>query len=323
MDNFSAYPATTALHKPSTIQYYQALSNRVHEYIETNIHTDISLQRLADHVFVSYYHLSDIFEQTKQETIGGYIKRYRLEKAASLLTYTDLSLAGIAEKTGYSGKQALSKAFSQQFNHSPGFFRKRPVFIKDSPNALLDGIHSEQAYLDILKKDFAFNYRIETLHDHYTICRSLRMVPALYKSSFCYDAYLDKVIADFGKQWSGRFVIKPFDSLNFSPAGRFNMHHGLLVTGKVVNRLSPTDLQQYMVSPVKEGEYLVFDIPAGPMDEHIKNYTTLFRENIIGYKKLFRPEDFFIFLVLSNDEGKLGEFYLYLKPSLHTAHQHM
>ena len=314
MDNFS--PAiTTTLHKPSTIQYYQAISNRVHEYVEANMHTDISLQRLADHVFVSYYHLSDIFEQTEQETIGGYIKRYRLEKAASLLTYTDLSLAEIAEKTGYSGKQALSKAFSQQFNHSPGFFRKRPVFMKASPNAILDGIHSEQAYLDILKKDFSFQYKIETLHNHYTICRSLRMVPAFYKSSFCYDAYLNKVMTDFTSKWSGQLVIKPFDSLNFTPAGKFNMHHGMFVTGEVIDRLSPTDLQQYLVSPVKEGEYLVFDIPAGPMNEHIKNYTTLFRENIIGYRKLFRPEDFYIFLLLSADESKLGEFYMYLKPA--------
>lgn len=315
MDNFSDIIGTTILHKSSTIQYYQAISNRVHEYVETNIHTDISLQCLADHVFVSYYHLSDLFEQTEQETLGGYIKRYRLEKAASLLSYTDLSLAEIADKTGYSGKHALSKAFSQQFDHSPGRFRKRPLFIKDSPNAILDGIHSEQDYLTLLKKDFSFNYRIETLPDHYTICRSLRMVPAFYKGGFCYNTYLDTVMNGFDKKWNGRFVIKPFDSLNFSPADRFNMHHGLFVTGEVIDHLSSVDLQQYIISPVKKGKYLVFDIPAGPIDENIKNYTTLFRENIIGYRKLFRPEDFFIFLLLSDDARKLGEFYMYLESS--------
>jgi AraC-like DNA-binding protein len=210
------------LHKTSAIQYYQAISNRVHEYLEANVHTDISLQRLADHVFVSYYHLSDIFEQTKQESIGNFIKRYRLEKAASLLCYTDLSLAEIAEKTGYSGKHALSKAYSQRFNHSPGNFRKRPVFMKDSPNAILDGIYTEQDYLVILKMNFSFNYRIEIMHNRYTICKSLRMVPALYKNGFSYDAYLKEVMSVFYKV-GGNIVIKPFDSLNFSPAGRFNI----------------------------------------------------------------------------------------------------
>ncbi len=314
MDNFWDNTATTALHKPSTIQYYQAIANRIHEYVETNIHTDISLQSLADHVFVSYYHLSDLFEQTQQETIGAYIKRYRLEKAASLLSYTGLPLADIADKTGYSGKHSLSKAFSQQFNHSPGHFRKRPLFIKDSPNAIMDGIHTEQDYFSLLKKDFSFNYRIEALHNHYTICRSLRMVPASYTDGFCYNTYLDTVMNGFDRKWNGRSVIKPFDSLNFTPAGRFNMHHGLFVTGDSIDSISSTDLQQYIISPVKNGRYLVFDIPAGPMDENIKNYTTLFRENIIGYKKLFRLEDFFIFLLLSDEESKLGEFYIYLEP---------
>ncbi len=127
MDNFSVKDKA-ALLKPSTIQYYRAISNRVHEYVEANIHTDISLQRLADHVFVSYYHFTDIFEKAEQQNIGSFIKRYRIEKAATLLSYTDLSLALIAEKTGYSTKQALSKAFSQRFNQSPGSFRKKPVF---------------------------------------------------------------------------------------------------------------------------------------------------------------------------------------------------
>lgn len=300
------------MYKTSTIQYYQAISNRVHEFMEANVHTDISLQRLADHVFVSYYHLSDIFEQTKQESIGSFIKRYRLEKAASLLCYTDLSLAAIAEKTGYSGKHALSKAFSQRFNYSPGNFRKRPVFIKDSPNAILDGIHTEQDYFDILKKNFSFNYRIEILHNHYTICTSLQMVPAFYKKGFSYDAYLKEVMS-FPDKLGGSLVIKPFDSLNFSRANTFNMHHGILVTAEAIHHLSPAHLQKYIVSPIKEGAYLVFDIPVGT-DDNIKNYTTLFRENIIGYKKLFRPEDFFIFLLLSDDKTKLGEFYIYLKP---------
>lgn len=300
--------------KSSTIQHYQAITNRVHEYLEAYIHTDISLQRLADHVYVSYYHLSDIFEKREQQSIGSYIKRYRIEKAANLLSYTDLSLSIIAEKTGYSGKHALSKAFSQRFNQSPGSFRKKPVFIKDSPNTIMDGIRSEDEYYALLKKDIPFNYRIETLHNLFTVCSSLRMVPAYYNSRFSYEAYLEDVKNGFDIKWGEQFVIKPFDSLNFSPAALFSMHHGILVTGDEMNLFSPTP-SGYMISPVKEGEYLVFDIPPGPVDDNIKNYTTYFRENIIGYKKLFRPLDFFSFLLLRNDETKLGEFYIYLKPS--------
>ncbi|THU37052.1 helix-turn-helix transcriptional regulator [Niastella caeni] len=303
------------MYKASTIQYYQAIANRVHEYVEANIHTDISLQRLADHVFVSYYHFTDIFEQTEQESIGSYIKRYRLEKAASLLWYTDLSLAEIADKTGYSGKHAFSKAFSGRFNQSPGRFRKGPVFIKDSPNAIMDGIHSAQDYLALLKKDFTFNYRIEIINNQYSVCRSLRMVSALSESRFSYNTYLKRVMNDFDNKGNSRFIVKPFDSLNFSAAGRFAMHHGILMTGEEIKHLPPDCHEQYIISPIKEGAYLVFDIPGDPTGDNISDYTTLFRENIIGYKKLFRPEDFFIFLLLSNEKEKPGEFYIYLKPA--------
>ncbi len=313
MDNFSVKDQTVLL-KPSTIQYYQAITNRVHEYVEANIHTDISLQQLADHVFISYHHFTEIFEKTEQQSIGSYIKRYRIEKAATLLSYTDLSLAIIAEKTGYSGRHALSKAFSQRFNQSPGSFRKKPVFLKNSPNAIMDGICSEQEYYVLLKKDIPFNYRIETVHNLFTICSPLRMVPALYSGRFSYETYLREVKNGFEIQWSDRLVIKPFDSLNFSAAELFSMHHGILVTGEEIDLFSAAR-PGYITSPVKEGEYLVFDIPAGPVDENIKNYTTYFRENIIGYKKLFRPADFFSFLLLRNDESKLGEFFMYLQPA--------
>lgn len=103
--------------------------------------------------------------------------------------------------------------------------------------------------------------------------------------------------------------------LNFCPASRFNMHHGKLINGTVYAQLSPSVRTACLVSPVKNGQYLVFTIPPGQANEQIKNYTTLFRENLIGNKRIFRPEDFFIFLLLSEDESQIGEFYMYLSGS--------
>ena len=278
---------------------------------------DVSLRRLADHSFVSYHHLTDIFEQVENESIGGYIRRYRLEKAASLLLYTDHSLAIVAEKTGYTGSPSLSKAFAQHFHCSPGTFRRKPRFLPHSPNAILDGIGSAAAYETILTKEFSFQYRIETIKDHYTVCKPLKMVPAFAQKHFLYDAYLQTVHDDLDTDLEGRFIIRPFDSLNFAPASKFTMHHGKLITAQAHVRLSQDLYTRYVVTPVKEGQYLVFDIPPGPVNEHITNYTTLFRENLIGYKKLFHPEDFYIFLLLSEEPDKIGEFYMYYSPLPH------
>lgn len=302
------------MHKSATIAYYRAVANRVQQYVATHMQEDVSLQRVADHACVSYHHLAAIYEQTEQESIGGYIKRVRLEKAASLLWYTSLSLPVIAEKTGYAGSPSLSKAFDQQFHCSPGTFRKRPRFLKQSPNALLDGIHSAEAYQVILERDFDFEYRIEALHDYYTVCQSLQMVQVYSNQHFQYEDYLDIVFNAMDPHLNGSSVIKPFDSLNFSPADKFSMHHGKLITGETLAQLPPPIPEDYIVSPIMNGRYLVFDIPAGPVNEQISNYTTLFRENLVGYKKIFHPEDFFIFLLLNENEHRNGEFYLYLSP---------
>ncbi|HEX6432194.1 MAG TPA: AraC family transcriptional regulator [Niastella sp.] len=300
------------MNRPSTIWYYQSIVYRVQEYMEAHLHEDISLQRMSDHTCVSYHHLADIFAQTENESLGGYIKRYRLEKAASLLWYTDLSLTSIAEKTGYTSSPSLSKAFAQHFHSSPGAFRRKLRFLKHSPNAILDGIQTEESYQAILNKEFDFQYRIEKLNNYYTVCQPLKMVPAYSQQPFQYDTYLETVYIDMDHKLPGRRVIKPFDSLNFCPANRFTMHHGKLINGTVYAQLSAAVRKTYLVSPVKNGQYLIFTIPPGQADEQIKNYTTLFRENLIGNKKIFRPEDFFIFLVLSEDESKTGEFYMYL-----------
>jgi hypothetical protein len=138
------------------------------------------------------------------------------------------------------------------------------------------------------------------------------MVPAYFQQQFQYDAYLKTVFRDMDHTLPGRKVIKPFDSLNFSPSDRFTMHHGKLIDGTAYAQLSAVVRKAHLVSPVKNGQYLVFTIPPGQADEQIKNYTTLFRENLIGNKKIFRPDNFFIFLVLSENKNNVGEFYMYL-----------
>ena len=83
------------MNRISTKWHYQFIIYRVQEYMEAHLHEDISLQRMSDHTCVSYHHLADIFAQTENESLGGYIKRYRLEKAASLLWFLLLACNAI------------------------------------------------------------------------------------------------------------------------------------------------------------------------------------------------------------------------------------
>lgn len=64
------------------------------------------------------------FKAVYQETIGTYIKSYRLYSAARLLSTSSLSLREIALQTGYSCTANLCTAFKQRFGQSPMAYRK-------------------------------------------------------------------------------------------------------------------------------------------------------------------------------------------------------
>ena len=64
---------------------YVSRINRVIDYIETNIDRDLSLERLANVSNFSRFHFHRIFKSMVGETLNGFIRRVRVEKAAALL----------------------------------------------------------------------------------------------------------------------------------------------------------------------------------------------------------------------------------------------
>lgn len=301
------------MQKPATQLYYRSVAFRLLEYIDAHLQYDITPDRLSDHVYVSKDHLAVIFGQMQQESIGKYIKRTRLERAAALMTFTRRSVSQVAELVGYSGKHAMSKSFQQYFGNSPGRYRKRLNYLKDSPNVIMDGIRSEEEYIGLINEHFDFSYHIEELHDHYTLCRPLRMVPALLQRNFLYDNYVQEVEHEFaGTGTDARFVVRPYDSVNFTAVADFNMHHGLLFHKDKLGQLPEAMRQENLLCAVNSGKYLVLDIPAGEADAQIKKYTTLFRENLIGRQRVFDIDHFCTFLLPGNNEDSAGQFYIFL-----------
>ncbi|MGN6420423.1 MAG: helix-turn-helix domain-containing protein [Pseudobacter sp.] len=302
------------MHKNATRSYYQAVALRLLEFIDAHLQDDITADLLAEHVYVSKDHLAVIFAQVQEEPIGKYIRRARLERAAALVTYSCRPLSQVAELVGYSGKHALSKSFRQHFGNSPGRYRKRLGYWKHSPNVILDGIASEEEYLSLIDEHFEFSHRFEELYDHYTLCRPLRMVTALASNGFSYEFYQQQTEQEFlSLQAGGRFVVRPFDSINFCPAAYFNMHHGLLLHKSMVDALPVEIRQQYFLSAIRNGKYLVLDIPGGDAEAQVKRYTTLFRENLIGRQRLFDLDDFCTFLLPGNNPASAGQFYIFLR----------
>ena len=105
--------------RTSTKEEYLKRVNEVIEYINNHLGEDIDLNRLAEMSHLSLYHFHRVMSAFLGEPLGAFIVRTRIETAARLLRYTDLSISDIAYRIGYGAPSSLSKAFRQFYSISP------------------------------------------------------------------------------------------------------------------------------------------------------------------------------------------------------------
>ena len=109
--------------KNITYNDYIQRINKVVAYINNHLDETLDLKTLANEAALSDFHFHRIFKALKNEAIGGYITRLRLEATARLLRYTSLTIEEIAFNIGYETPASLSKAFKKQYGISPTEYR--------------------------------------------------------------------------------------------------------------------------------------------------------------------------------------------------------
>lgn len=93
-------------------------------HIQSNLDKKPNLEELAQIAFFSPFHFHRIFKAFTGESIFKYIRRLKLERAASELKYSDKLINLIAIKAGYENTESFSRVFKTQFKKSPMEFRK-------------------------------------------------------------------------------------------------------------------------------------------------------------------------------------------------------
>lgn len=110
---------------------------RAATYINEHIETDLSLDSLADRLFVSKYHLSRLFKQYMHITCHQYITEHRLIAARRLMN-EGYPLREVCKRCGYSNYSTFYRAFERYYGMSPRDFGKEE-------NGSLTGISTEQS----------------------------------------------------------------------------------------------------------------------------------------------------------------------------------
>ena len=101
--------------------------NQVTQYIHEHYSEDLSLETLAQKVYLSPHYLSMLFSKHNNCGISRYIKQVRMEKAQELLRNTNLPVNEIAQLTGYSSSSYFCKSFYKDFEMTPENYRNKFV----------------------------------------------------------------------------------------------------------------------------------------------------------------------------------------------------
>lgn len=104
----------------------QAIRN-VKEWIHANLQEEISLQKVADEVYMSPKYLSVFFKSETGVHFSDYVEQCRIAKAKKLLQETRLKIYEIAELCGYASPKHFMVVFKQVAGCTPTEFRDLPA----------------------------------------------------------------------------------------------------------------------------------------------------------------------------------------------------
>lgn len=96
-------------------------------YIAKHYATDMSLEKLAEHLQLHPIYMSKLFKERLGVNYIDYLTDIRMTKAKRFLANPSLSMKEIAIEVGYRDPNYFSKVFKKLFGMSPLEYRKQVV----------------------------------------------------------------------------------------------------------------------------------------------------------------------------------------------------
>lgn len=94
-------------------------------FIQKQLVDDVSLQTIADYMFMHPVHVSRIFKLETGDNLSDYVLRLKMESAASMLANPALRSYEIALQLGYQNPNYFNKVFKKYYSATPQEFRQK------------------------------------------------------------------------------------------------------------------------------------------------------------------------------------------------------
>ena len=93
-------------------------------YLQEHLAEEVSLSVLADQFHLNPQYISQLFKSEIGVGFLTYLTNIRMEKAKKLLLSTSLSIADVAEQSGYADYRVFTKVFKKSEGSTPSQFRR-------------------------------------------------------------------------------------------------------------------------------------------------------------------------------------------------------
>ena len=101
---------------------YQGLA----DHIEENLDGDLSLESLANHFYVSKYHIAHVFKDSTGLSIHQYITKKRLAACKDAIL-GDVGISEVYPMFGFGDYSSFYRAFKKEYGISPKEFKDMQV----------------------------------------------------------------------------------------------------------------------------------------------------------------------------------------------------
>ena len=93
------------------------------EYIRAHYAERLTLCDVADHVYVSQWHLSKLISRYTRQSFFALLNTVRIEKAKELLAYPSLRVCEVSELVGFTDATHFSRTFKKLTGQSANEYR--------------------------------------------------------------------------------------------------------------------------------------------------------------------------------------------------------
>ena len=108
---------------------------RVNEMLHDRYRESITLQELADYSKVHPVHVARAFKKQYGHSVGDYVRRLRVAAACSEIAASDMSIAEIATRNGFSDQSHLCRIMKEYTGKSPRQLRHH-LEVRSSASAI-------------------------------------------------------------------------------------------------------------------------------------------------------------------------------------------